>query len=68
MDEEDRKKVPKKHEIWIDIGVRSKAEALERVSIGDVATYDHELELFSGSIGTATQARSPKAVRSRGAF
>lgn len=53
MDDEDRKKVPKKHEIWIDIGVRSKKEALERVGIGDVATYDHELELFSGSIGTA---------------
>ena len=53
MDEEDRKKVPKKHEIWIDIGARSKNEALERVSIGDVATYDHELELIHGSIGTA---------------
>jgi endoglucanase len=53
MDDEERKKVPKKHEIWIDIGVRSKKEALERVSIGDVATYDHEFELFSGSIGTA---------------
>lgn len=53
MDEEDRKKVPKKHEIWIDIGVRSKTEALERVSIGDVATYDHELELINGTIGTA---------------
>jgi putative aminopeptidase FrvX len=53
MDDEDRKKVPKKHEIWIDLGVRSKKEALERVSIGDVATYDHELEMFSGSIGTA---------------
>ncbi|MEY2881379.1 MAG: hypothetical protein RLZZ15_3759 [Verrucomicrobiota bacterium] len=53
MDDDDRKKVPKKHEIWIDLGVRSKKEALERVSIGDVATYDHELEMFSGSIGTA---------------
>lgn len=53
MDDEDRKKVPKKHEIWIDIGARSKAEALERISIGDVATYDHELELINGSIGTA---------------
>lgn len=53
MDEEDRKKVPKKHEIWIDIGVRSKAEALEKVSIGDVATYDHELELINGSVATA---------------
>ena len=53
MDEEDRKKVPKKHEIWIDIGVKSKAEALKRVAIGDVATYDHEFELSTGSIGTA---------------
>jgi putative aminopeptidase FrvX len=53
MDDEDRKKVPKKHEIWIDIGARSKAEALERVAIGDVATYDHEFELFNGSIGAA---------------
>ena len=53
MDDEDRKKVPKKHEIWIDIGVHSKKVALERVAIGDVATYDHELELISGSIGTA---------------
>lgn len=53
MDEEERKRVPKKHEIWIDIGARSKEEALQRVGIGDVATYDHELEMFHGSIGTA---------------
>lgn len=53
MDEEDRKKVPKKHEIWIDIGAQTKAEALARVAIGDVATYDHEFELINGSIGTA---------------
>ena len=42
MDEADRKKVPERHEMWIDIGVTSKKEALERVSIGDAATYDHE--------------------------
>ena len=53
MDEADRKKVPEIHEIWIDIGVRSKKEALARVAIGDVATYDHEFELFNGSIGAA---------------
>ena len=53
MDDADRKKVPEIHEIWIDIGARSKKEALERVAIGDVATYDHELELIHGSIGTA---------------
>jgi endoglucanase len=53
MDENDRKKVPEIHEIWIDIGARSKKEALARVSIGDVATYDHEFELIHGSIGAS---------------
>jgi putative aminopeptidase FrvX len=53
MDEADRKKVPETHEIWIDIGARSKKEALERVAIGDVATYDHEFELIHGSVGAA---------------
>ena len=53
MDEADRKKVPEIHEIWIDIGAKSKKEALDRVSIGDAATYDHEFELIHGSIGTA---------------
>jgi putative aminopeptidase FrvX len=53
MDEADRKKVPEIHEIWIDIGARSKKEALERVAIGDAATYDHEFELIHGSVATA---------------
>jgi putative aminopeptidase FrvX len=53
MDEADRKKVPEIHEIWIDIGAKSKKEALERISIGDAATYDHEFELIHGSVGTA---------------
>lgn len=53
MDESDRKKVPEIHEMWIDIGARSKKEALERVRIGDVATYDHGFELIHGSVGAA---------------
>ncbi len=53
MDEGDRKKVPEIHEIWIDIGARNKKEALARVSVGDVATYDHEFELIHGSIGAS---------------
>lgn len=53
MDEADRKKVPEIHEMWIDIGAKDKADALRRVAIGDVATYDHEFELINGSIGTA---------------
>ncbi len=52
MDEADRKKVPE-IEIWIDIGARTKAEALERISMGDSVTYDHEFELIHGSIGAA---------------
>lgn len=53
MDDADRKRVPEIHEIWIDIGAKSKKDALARVAIGDVATYDHEFELFNGSIGAA---------------
>lgn len=53
MDEADRKKVPERHEIWIDIGAKSKKDALTRVAIGDVATYDHEFALVHGSIGVA---------------
>ncbi len=53
MEDADRKKVPEIHEIWIDIGAKSKADALKRVAIGDVATYDHEFEFIHGSIGTA---------------
>ena len=39
MTPEDRKKIPDIHELWIDIGVKDKEEALSLVSIGDVATY-----------------------------
>jgi endoglucanase len=53
MDEADRKKVPERHEIWIDIGAKSKKDALARVALGDVATYDHDFELLHGSIGVA---------------
>ena len=53
MDESDRKKVPEIHEIWIDIGAKSKKEALARVAMGDVATYDHEFDLIHGTIGAA---------------
>jgi endoglucanase len=53
MDEHDRKKVPEIHEIWIDIGAKTKKEALERVAIGDAATYDHEFQIIHGSVGTA---------------
>lgn len=53
MDAEDRKKVPERHEMWIDIGASSKKEALERVSIGDSATYDHDFDMLHGSLAIA---------------
>jgi endoglucanase len=51
MDE--RKKIPQIHEMWIDIGARNRDEALSRISIGDVATYDHDFEVVAGSKVTA---------------
>lgn len=53
MDAEDRKKVPQFHEMWIDIGAKSREEALKRIAIGDPAVYDMGFELIQGSIGTA---------------
>ncbi len=53
MSPEDRKKVPETHEIWIDIGARSREEAEKRVAIGDPAVYDQTFELIHGTIGVA---------------
>lgn len=53
MEPEDRKKVPGIHEIWIDIGARSRKEVLERISIGDAVVYDMGFELIHGTVGTA---------------
>ncbi len=53
MKQDERNKVPQIHEMWIDIGATDKKDALKRVSIGDVATYDQGFELIHGSIGVA---------------
>ncbi|MBC2604705.1 M20/M25/M40 family metallo-hydrolase [Pelagicoccus albus] len=53
MDAKDREKVPQIHEMWIDIAAEDKEEALSRVQIGDVATYDHEFEFLHGTVATA---------------
>ena len=53
MDADDRKKVPQTHEIWIDLGVKSKEEAEALVRIGDTAVYDQSFELIRGSVGVA---------------
>ncbi len=53
LEQEERKKVPKRENLWIDIGVRSKAEAQQLVRIGDVAVYDQAFALLRGSVGVA---------------
>jgi endoglucanase len=40
MEEEDKKKVPKLYELWIDIGAKDRGEALKVVSIGDPISFD----------------------------
>ena len=39
MDDDDRKRVPKMHDLYIDIGVNSKKAALKLVSIGDAGVF-----------------------------
>jgi putative aminopeptidase FrvX len=51
MSADDRKKVPETHEIWIDLGVKNKAEAESLVRIGDTAVYDQSFQLIRGSVG-----------------
>jgi endoglucanase len=53
LDGDDRKRVPEVHDMWIDIGVGSRKEALERVSIGDIATVEHGFELMNKSVALA---------------
>ena len=39
MDDEDKKKVPKMHDLYVDIGVSSKEEALKLVAYGDAGIF-----------------------------
>jgi endoglucanase len=50
---EDRKRVPERHDMWIDIGVNNRTEALAIVRIGDSAVYADGPEILRGSIGVA---------------
>jgi len=50
---EERKKIPEKQNLWIDIGAKNEAEARERVQIGDVAVYDQAFDHLTGSLGVA---------------
>jgi putative aminopeptidase FrvX len=51
--EEGERKVPKMHELFIDIGVDSKAAAEKLVAIGDPITLSAEFEMLRGDLAVA---------------
>jgi endoglucanase len=53
MTPEERKKVPKAHELWVDIGARDKKEAKKRVETGDVATVAEGLARLGKEIAVS---------------
>lgn len=50
---EERKKIPEKQNLWIDIGAKDKESALKRVAIGDVGVYDQSFDWLHESVGIA---------------
>jgi putative aminopeptidase FrvX len=52
-DEPEKKRPIEIHDLWIDIGVRNRKEALQRVAVGDVATYDTAACLINGRVAIA---------------
>ena len=44
MNEEERKKTPELHDMWVDIGARTTQEAAELVEMGDPATFAEPFE------------------------
>jgi len=53
MTPEDRKRVVKAHELWVDIGARNRKEALRRVEVGDIITVALGLELMQNNLAVA---------------
>lgn len=53
LSKEERTKVPERHEIWVDIGVSSKEQALEYVHIGDSIVYADGIQSLHESRLTA---------------
>jgi len=50
IEREDRGKALKLSDLWIDIGVKDKKEALKLVQVGDAATVSYNLEKLQGDL------------------
>jgi putative aminopeptidase FrvX len=53
LEQDERTKVPKMDDLWIDIGAKNKADAESVVAIGDCVTYDQELRRLRGDLCVA---------------
>lgn len=53
MAPEDRKKVPKAHDLWVDIGARNKKDAIRRIQVGDTVTVAEGLELMENGLAVS---------------
>ncbi len=53
LEDEERKKVNKIEELFIDVGVKNKKELQDRVSIGDPVTFQEGLEFLQQDIAVA---------------
>lgn len=53
MEREEREKVPKPHQLFIDVGAADKKEAESLVEIGDPITYDPNFEELRNGVATS---------------
>lgn len=53
MDQEERKKVPEMHKLWIDIGAKDKKEAEKLVSIGDPIIFNVGFEMLRNDLAVS---------------
>ncbi len=53
LEEDERNKAPKLHELWVDIGAGSRTEAEEKVRIGDPITFAVEFTPLMNGFATA---------------
>jgi endoglucanase len=53
LEEDERKKVPKVHELWIDIGAKDRKDAEKVVAIGDPVTFDVHFTRLRGDLVAA---------------
>jgi len=53
LDQDERNKMPKLTDLWIDIGAKDKKEAEALVAIGDCVTYAQELQRLQGDVCAA---------------